>query len=279
MDDYITNLRVKIDHSFPAKPQHYPYKITLIAYSAKIQYAAGPNNSPPLKAAGITRIQSIVGALIYYAQSINNKIILSLSELSQKQGSATEATNNTINQPLNYVATYPTYGITFRTSVMVLAGHSDAAYPNAIKAHSIAGAHIMMSEDVPAPTYNVPVLTISSIIKCVMSSAAEAKLAALYICAKEMVPLFQALVEMGWPHSQSPIQCDNLKAIGVANETIIPRKINSNNMQFHWLPCRDAQGQLRYFWALGPNNLTNCITKNNPVIYHLSKQKTRKITV
>ena len=39
-----------------------------------------------------------------------------------------------------------------------------------------------------------------------------------------MVPLHQALIEMGWPQPRSPIQCDNSTAIGVANETIIPQK-------------------------------------------------------
>jgi hypothetical protein len=39
----------------------------------------------------------------------------------------------------------------------------------------------------------------AQIIKFVASSAAEAELAGLYICAKEMVPLRDSLVEMGWP--------------------------------------------------------------------------------
>ena len=42
-----------------------------------------------------------------------------------------------------------------------------------------------------------------------MSSAAEAELAGLFICAKEMVPLRQALNETGRPQPKSPIQCDN----------------------------------------------------------------------
>ena len=47
MEDYIVNLRVKFEHTQPAKPQHSPYKHAPILYSAKIQYAAGPNESPP----------------------------------------------------------------------------------------------------------------------------------------------------------------------------------------------------------------------------------------
>ena len=136
----------------------------------------------------------------------------------------TEATNDAINQLLDYVATYTVDGITLCASNMVLSGHSDAAHLDVSKARSRAGAHIMLSNKVPVPKYNVPVLTIAQIIKCVMSSAAEAELAGLYICAKEMVPLRQSLVEMGWPQPRSPIKCDNSTAIGVSNETIIPRK-------------------------------------------------------
>ena len=113
-------------------------------------------------------------------------------------------------------------------------------YLNVRKARSRAGAHIMLSKDIPVPRYNRPVLTIAQIIKCEMSSAAEAELTGLYICAKEMVPLRQSLVKMGWPQPQSPIQCDNSTAIGAANETITPRKKKSMDMQFHWMRCRDA---------------------------------------
>ena len=139
---------------------------------------------PSLDAAGILRVQSIVGALLYYARSVDNKILVVLSDLVQQQATATEATNNAINQLLEYVATYPADGITFRASNMVLSAHSDSAYLNVSKARSRAGAHIMLSEDVTITKYNGPVLAIAQTIKCVMYSAAEAELASLYICAK-----------------------------------------------------------------------------------------------
>ena len=86
---------------------------------------------------------------------------------------ATEFTNNAINQHLDYIATYTADGITFCASAMVLSAHSDAAYLNVSKVRSHAGAHIMLSKDVPVPKYNGPVITIAQIIKCVMSSDAE----------------------------------------------------------------------------------------------------------
>ena len=115
----------------------------------------------------------------------------------------------------------------------------------------------------PSATYKGPILTISQIIINVMSSAAEAKLAGLLICSKEMVPLWKALIEMGWPHQNSPIQCDNSTSVGVANETVIPQETKPMGIQFHWLSCRDSQGQFRYFWAPGSLNLVDYSTKNH----------------
>ena len=57
-------------------------------------------------------------------------------------------------------------------------------------------------------------------MKFVMSSAAKAELGALYTTAKEMVPLQQTLIKMGWPQPCTPIQMDNSTAVGVTNLTI-----------------------------------------------------------
>ena len=59
------------------------------------------------------------------------------------------------------MATYPADGITYRASDIILSAHSDAAYLSVSKARSRAGAHIMLSEDVPVPSYNGPVLTVA----------------------------------------------------------------------------------------------------------------------
>ena len=82
---------------------------------------------------------------------------------------------------------------------MILSAHSDAAYLNVPQARSRTGAHIMLSENNPVPSINGPVLTIAQIIKNVMSSAAEAKLSGLFICAKAMIPLRNTLLKMDWP--------------------------------------------------------------------------------
>jgi hypothetical protein len=274
MEDYIDTVLTKYNHQQPKKPVLSPYKATPISYGAKVQYSEDEDSTPPLNDAGIKRVQGIVGALLYYARAVDNKLLHALSEIGTQQAAATEATNDRVNHLLDYCSTYPNDGILYRASNMILAAHSDAAYLNVGKARSRSGAHIMLSEDIPVPTFNGPVLTISQIIKFVASSAAEAELAGLYICAKEMVPLRNSLIEMGWPQPKSPIQTDNTTALGVANKTIITKKMKSMDMRLWWLRCRESQGQFRYYWGPGPTNEADYPTKAHPDIYHESKRPT-----
>ena len=92
---------------------------------------------------------------------------------------------------LDYLATYPDDGIVYRSSNMILAAHSDAGFHNESKGRSQAGAHIFLSEDDPIPRWNGLILAIAQVIKFVITSAAEAEFAALYITAQKLVPMRQ----------------------------------------------------------------------------------------
>ena len=74
----------------------------------------------------------------------NNELIVALIAIGSQQAAATGETADAIEQLLDYVATYPNNGITYRSRNMHLAAHSDAAYLNISKACSHAGAHILI---------------------------------------------------------------------------------------------------------------------------------------
>ena len=71
------------------------------------------------------------------------------------------------------------------------------------------------------------ILTISQIIKAVMSSAAEAKIGALYINCKEAIPAQHTLEFLGHKQPPTPMQTDNSMALGVVSvysSLVISRK-------------------------------------------------------
>jgi hypothetical protein len=111
-------------------------------------------------------------------------------------------------------------------------------------------------------------------MKFVMSSAANAELGALYTIAKEMAPLCQTLIKIGWPQPRMPIQTDNSTVVGITNLTIVPQKTKSMDLCLWWLCCRESQQQFCYYWDKGSNNWADFHTKHHPPIYHEANRPT-----
>ncbi len=118
------------------------------------------------------------------------------------------------------------------------------------------------------PINNGAVLNILQIIKAVMSSAAEAKLSMLFINAKMAVSIRRTLEEMGHSQSLTPIQTDNLIAHALLTNKILPKALKAMDMRFHWLHCRSAQDQYRYYWKPRMQNLADYWTKHHPAKHH-----------
>jgi hypothetical protein len=211
-------------------------------------------------------MQEIVGSLLYYAQAVDNKLLVVLSTIAAPQAKATIATEQAVDLLLNYVATYPNDNIVYCASNMILCAHADAGFLNKTNSRSRAGAHIYLLEDDPLPQFKSAILSIAQIIKFVMASAAKSELAALFITAQEMIPHCQTLIAMGWP--QRPIQMDNSTAAGVTNKTIVPRRSKMMDMQFWWLRCRASQDQFCNYWDAGAKSWANPHTKHHPDTYH-----------
>jgi hypothetical protein len=147
---------------------------------------------------------------------------------------------------LDYASTHPDAIVMYHASIMVLAGHSDASYLSKSKVCSQAGGHFFMSSNTAKPLNNCAILTIAQIIKVVMSSAAEAKMGALYINCRKAIPARHTLKFMGHPQSLTPMQMDNITALGDINNNVI-KKLKAMDMKYHWLRDKECQGQFRHY--------------------------------
>ena len=77
---------------------------------------------------------------------------------------------------------------------------------------------------------------------------------------------------MGWPQPPTPIQTDNTTAKYVVNNKIFTKKLKSMDLILHWLRCREAQKQFRFYWGKGTNNWGDYHTNQRPPVYHESKR-------
>jgi hypothetical protein len=115
--------------------------------------------------------------------------MMATSSLASQQATAMEDTEAKLIQLLNYCATHPDATIHYRASDMILNIHSDGGYLNELEARSRAGGHLFMSSKPRngEQQYNRSILTLSTILRMVVASAAEAEIGALFLNAKEGV--------------------------------------------------------------------------------------------
>ncbi len=212
----------------------------------------------------------MAGTLLYYARAVDPTILPALSAIGTKQATPTQTTMETIKQLLDYCATQEEAIITYSASKMILCIHSDAGYCNEKNTQSRAGGYFFLSNNDQLPPNNGAIMTNATIIKIVMSSAAEAELGALFLNVKEAVYLQQILTKMSYPQPRTPIQTNNTMAEGVINNKFQPKQTKVMDMCFHWLRNQEAQGQFRIYWHPEKSNLADYFTKHHPPAHHVN---------
>jgi hypothetical protein len=107
-----------------------------------------------------------------------------------------------------------------------------------------------------------------------MSSVAGAELGALFINAKTAVSMRQTLVELSHPQPCTPMQTNNATAHALLTNKVLPKALKAMDMRFHWLRCRNAQGQFCYYLRPRTQNLADYFTKHHPTSHHKSVRPT-----
>jgi hypothetical protein len=121
-------------------------------------------------------------------------------------------------------------------------------------------------QDNEAP--NAPICFLSVIIKTVVSSATATEYAAAFIVAQAAISIIQTLTDLGYPQSQTEIFCDNLCAVGLANNTFNLKRTKTIDMRYHWIRDQVKLDVFKVTWKAGKLNLADFFTKAHPVKHH-----------
>jgi hypothetical protein len=159
----------------------------------------------------VTRLQQLGGTLLYYALAVDPTLIMPVNVLASEQTKATAATVDKIIKLLNYSNTHPEAALHCHASDMILNINSEASYLSEREAKSRAGGFFYMGSntDKPNTLTNRAILIIITVLKHVMSSAAETEIGAVLLNAKEGTVLRTIIEELGHPQPPTPLQTDN----------------------------------------------------------------------
>ena len=124
---------------------------------------------------------------------------------------------------------------------MILHNYSDTAYLVASGARSRAAGYTYLGNDINNKQIINSPISIVAIIIGVMSSAAEAEIGALYMNARQLLPLRVTCKELGHPQPATPMQTDNNTASGIINGTFNQARSKAIDMRYYWLMDRATQ--------------------------------------
>jgi hypothetical protein len=165
----------------------------------------------------------VTGSVLYYARAVDPTVLMPLNDIATEQTKATEKTQATKNQMLDYLATHPDATIRYHASVIILHIHSDASYLSVSSAQSRRGGLFFLGNKSPEQeTLTGSILNVAAVIKNVVASAAESEseVGACFHTAQSGAPLRVTLTELGHTQPPTPLRTDNSTAYGIVNETI-----------------------------------------------------------
>ena len=136
MPGYIEKSLQRLAHPTSTGAQHSLHPWQKPNYGSSKQLTPPINTSAPLDSKDITRLQEVIGTILYYARAINSTMIVALGSLAAKKLKGTEATAQKVTQLLDYCTTHPDTIICYHQSDMILAVDSDASYLSEAKARS-----------------------------------------------------------------------------------------------------------------------------------------------
>ena len=217
----------------------------------------------------IKLLQQVCGTFLYYARAVDCTMLHALNDLATRVTDGTQTTMKALQHFLDYCATYPEATVLYRASDMILHNHSDAAYLVATQARSRAAGYTFCGNKLHnKQIINGPISIIAKIIKGVMSSAAEAEVAALYMNAREILALRLTCEELGHKQPAIPMRTDNSTAEGILNGKFTQNRTKAIDMRFYWLMDRAQQGQYKIYWERGLKNLADYFSKHHPSSHH-----------
>jgi len=256
-----------------------PLLYTPPSYGKSVQQLpTATDTSPRLPLTDIKWIQQVIGVFLYYARAVDPTMLQALNKYASLQAEPTQNVMKGVERFLQYAATWPVAALVYHACDMRLYVESDASYLCEPHSRSRAGGiHYLgnYGDEEHRPVHiNGAIHCISSIIKSVVASAAEAEYAALFLNAQAALGERKTLADMNYPQSATPLVSDNSTAVGITNKTVKQRKSKAIAMRYDWIQDRVEEGDFTAKWGPGRTNLADYFTKPHPVHHYKDMRRT-----
>ena len=169
---------------------------TTVQTTGYILYLDKPvaNSTEPLVSpAKQTRIQKLIGSLLFYARTVDPTLLPTLNDIVAEQTQATIKTGKDVNKLLDYMNTNPNVTIVYSASDIVLHIDCDVSYRGLPHARDHAVGHYFLSNKssnplplTTPPRSNGPIYILCKRMRNILASAAESEIAAFFTMGRRL---------------------------------------------------------------------------------------------
>jgi hypothetical protein len=259
----------------PTTNTHNPELYIPVVYGSKSPQMAKEDLSPALSPADTTLVQQIVGVVLWYARGVDGTLLKAVNSVGSAQANPTAAVKAAAIHLLHYGHTYPNASITYRASDMILSIDADASYLGETGARSRAASTFkFVTRD--NPDYdNGLIECISTIIPTIVTGAAEAEYAGLFIAGQTGLAYRYTLQDLNCPQPDTGtrITCDNLTSGKIAHRKWKQKRSKPMDMRYHWVRDRCDLKDFYIEWRKGEHSVADLLTKSHPTTHFLSMRK------
>jgi hypothetical protein len=129
----------------------------------------------------------------------------------------------------------------------------------------VAGGHHYLGRYNDPDFLNAPIINVCATIPVVCAAVSEAEYGCVFGNCQVAVEERSILNSLGYPQPPTLVLCDNECAIGLADETVRPKKSKSIDLRLDWVRDRVRQGQFIISFVPGKANLADFFTRSLPV--------------
>ena len=276
---YIDAVLLKLCNGRRHKKQDSPHPYNTPQYGKQTQIAPNIPETPEIDQNEMKLIERVIGNFLYYGRAVDNTMLVACNSIAVNKKYGMKKTLNAVSQLLDYAATHRDAKITYRASDMILKAHVDASYLSELEGKSrAAGYHFLGNKYAPGnepdDEINGPVAVVVTVLKNVVSSAAEAEVGSVFVNLKDMAVHLRIILEdMGHPQPPTPVCVDNTTQCDWVNDRIKIRRSRAFDMRYYWIRDRVKQQQFYIYWKPGKKNLADYFSKHHPTWYHRKMRK------
>jgi len=184
-------------------------------------------------------VQQFTGTYSHVARTVRYDLVTAVNNIAESQSAPTTQTLKDIDKLANYTARYLNAYLLFKATDMILKIH----YDSSLKPHARhkAGVVFYLSDKNAAPE------DIGNITEVVskkpvneVASIAEGEYCTQFIAGQIAIHHKNILEAIGYPQPPTVFYGDNTTAIGIANDSVKPKKSKAFDKSYHWF-----RGQVR----------------------------------